>query len=158
MNEFLSSGAFIVIAYGVINTITLIVWSVIISSRQRAISFEMNKTPQIEDKKTNCRELVELSESTISLLNLINQIVATEVANLMLQYRKLAKRYNYMTLDKDAEKIAKTVFTSINWEAYKKREILVKEEYLLKYISDQTITQILDFAREMNLNIPEIQA
>ena len=158
MNEFLSSGTFVVIIYAIINTIALIIWSVIISSRQRAISLEMNKTPQIETNKTNCRELVELTESTISLLNLINQIVETEVANMMLQYRKLAKRYNYMTLDKDAEKIAKTVFTNINWESYKKREILVKEDYLLKYISDQTITQILDFAREMNMNIPEIQA
>ena len=158
MKEFLSSDAFVAIAYGIINTIVIIVWSAIITSRQRAILLEMNKTPQNESGKTNCRELVELSESTISLMNLINQIVTIEVANLMLQYRKLAKRYNYVNLDTDAEKIATTVFDNINWDSYQKREILVKEDYLLKYISDQTITQILDFAREMNMNIPEIQA
>ena len=138
--------------------VILIVYSNIVTNKQKSILLEKSQVPQIDVKRTNCRELVELSESTISLMNLINQIVATEVGNMMLQYKRLAKRYDYINLDKDAEKVATTVFNNINWDSYKKREILVKEEYLLKYISDQTIIQILDYAREMNVMIPELQA
>jgi uncharacterized membrane protein YhiD involved in acid resistance len=89
--------------------------------------------------------------ATNDILKIIDDLVATEVAERMSFLLLANQKYNILNLNDDVNTIGKKIFESIKKEALLDDEVLVNEEYLMNYI----ITELtLSFTTSMkNLNI-----
>jgi hypothetical protein len=58
-----------------------------------------------------------------------------------------------MRLDNDAKNIAEKVYQSINPDILRKLSLVVTTEYILTYISEMTITRLLNYIVEYNSNL-----
>ena len=113
-----------------------------------------------EELKPVAKELDYLDkiEATVRLINLINVLTDNEINNKFTSLSKINSKYELRKLDEDASSIATNIFTAINKEEnFINGNLVVNEDYIMKYITDEAIIKLLDRASQFNSNISLVQ-
>ena len=109
------------------------------------IEFNMYETKPIPiETRTNC---------TTEFLNLCNRLMDVEIMKVMRDYIALNNRYEMSRIDDDSKKIATNVFEGLKKEALNDKSLLVDDIYIMKYISSETILQLLNVVLDYNKSL-----
>lgn len=134
--------------------ITTLIGSITNKSREEARSIELNRVK--EELKPVSKELDYLDklEATVGLLNFINILIENEIDNKIISLSKLNSKYEMIKLDEDAKAIATNIFQSINNEqTFVDNNLIMNNEYIMKYITEQSIVKLLDKASQYNIRM-----
>ena len=92
------------------------------------------------------------------MINLINVLTDNEINNKFTSLSKINSKYELRKLDEDASSIATNIFTAINKEEnFISGNLVVNDDYIMKYITDEAIIKLLDRASQFNSNISLVQ-
>lgn len=134
--------------------ITTLIGSITNKTREEARSIELNRVK--EELKPVSKELDYLDklEATVGLLNFINVLIENEIDNKIISLSKLNSKYEMIKLDEDAKAIATNIFQSINNEqTFVDNNLIMNNEYIMKYITEQSIVKLLDKASQYNIRM-----
>ena len=134
--------------------ITTLIGTIINKTREEARSIELNRVK--EELKPVSKELDYLDklEATVGLLNFINVLIENEIDNKIISLSKLNSKYEMIKLDEDAKAIATNIFQSINNEqTFVDNNLIMNNEYIMKYITEQSIVKLLDKASQYNIRM-----
>ena len=109
-----------------------------------------------EELKPVSKELDYLDkvEATIGLLNFINVLIDNEINNMMTSLSKINSKYELIKLDEDAKNIATNIFQAIAKDnTFIENNLIVTNDYVMKYITDESIIKLLDKATKYNSKI-----
>ena len=106
------------------------------NSNQIINSFNDNKPTLEIDQRIKCtRELLTLIDDTVSL----------ELINNKRYEIFLSSNINNRDIDKDIEDIARSVFESLRPEVFSDKNLVMTEEYLMKYIQKRTFVAVFTY-------------
>lgn len=106
------------------------------SSNQIVNNFNDNKPTLEIDQRIKCtRELLTLIDDTVSL----------ELINNKRYEIFLSSNINNRDIDKDIEDIARSVFESLRPEVFSDKNLVMTEEYLMKYIQKRTFVAVFTY-------------
>nr|DAR65126.1 MAG TPA: Mature oligodendrocyte transmembrane protein [Caudoviricetes sp.] len=134
--------------------ITTLIGCITNKTREEARSIELNRVK--EELKPVSKELDYLDklEATVGLLNFINVLIENEIDNKIISLSKLNSKYEMIKLDEDAKAIATNIFQSINNEqTFVDNNLIMNNEYIMKYITEQSIVKLLDKASQYNIRM-----
>ena len=106
------------------------------SSNQIINNFNDNKPTLEIDQRIKC---------TRELLTLIDDTVALELINNKRYEIFLNTNVNNRDIDKDIEEIARSVFNSLRPEVFSDKNLVMTEEYLMKYIQKRTFVAVFTY-------------
>lgn len=106
------------------------------NSNQIINDFNDNKPTLEIDQRIKCtRELLTLIDDTVSL----------ELINNKRYEIFLSSNINNRDIDKDIEDIARSVFESLRPEVFSDKNLVMTEEYLMKYIQKRTFVAVFTY-------------
>ena len=106
------------------------------NSNQIINNFNDNKPTLEIDQRIKCtRELLTLIDDTVSL----------ELINNKRYEIFLNSNINNRDIDKDIEDIARSVFESLRPEVFSDKNLVMTEEYLMKYIQKRTFVAVFTY-------------
>lgn len=106
------------------------------NSNQIINNFNDNKPTLEIDQRIKCtRELLTLIDDTVSL----------ELINNKRYEIFLSSNINNRDIDKDIEDIARSVFESLRPEVFSDKNLVMTEEYLMKYIQKRTFVAVFTY-------------
>ena len=160
MNIFYNIMTIMYLVVGIFVLLNLIVFlaAVVGKFNEEAKFIEFNRMK--EELKPVAKELDYLDkiEATVRLINLINVLTDNEINNKFTSLSKINSKYELMKLDDDAVVIATNIFNAINSEEnFINGNIVVSNEYIMKYITDEAIIKLLDKASQFNNKLTLIQ-
>lgn len=160
MNIFYNIMTIMYLVVGIFILLNLIVFlaAVVGKFNEEAKFIEFNRMK--EELKPVAKELDYLDkiEATVRLINLINVLTDNEINNKFTSLSKINSKYELMKLDDDAVVIATNIFNAINSEEnFINGNIVVSNEYIMKYITDEAIIKLLDKASQFNNKLTLIQ-
>lgn len=109
-----------------------------------------------EEMKPVNKELDYLDklEATVGFLNFINVLIDNEINNMMTSLSKIDSKYELIKLDEDAKQIATNIFQSLAKEnTFVDNNLIITNDYIMKYITDESIIKLLDKATKYNSRI-----
>ena len=109
-----------------------------------------------EEMKPVNKELDYLDklEATVGFLNFINVLIDNEINNMMTSLSKIDSKYELIKLDEDAKQIATNIFQSLAKEnTFVDSNLIITNDYIMKYITDESIIKLLDKATKYNSRI-----
>lgn len=112
----------------------------------RAIAINLDtRTASIKlsDKNKMINRLEVRVHSTTAVLNLLDTIISNEVASVLKTYARLNEPYKTLNTADDIESISSKVFESIKKEIFDDNDTVLTDEYLMKYINEQTTLAFL---------------
>lgn len=139
----------ITIMYGFITVITLF----------RQIRIRLRAKTEIEIRKMNQPPDRTVSidiqlEVTKDLLSFINHIIEVESTNKLKTYIPLNTKYEYTYLKEDIEDISSLVYGGLNKDiVFDNPNIFLTNEYIMKYISQQTTIIFMGLVIQYNDNL-----
>ena len=153
MNIFYNIMTIMYLVVGIFVLLNLIVFLAAVAGKfnEEAKFIEFNRMK--EELKPVAKELDYLDkiEATVRLINLINVLTDNEINNKFTSLSKINSKYELMKLDDDAVVIATNIFNAINSEEnFINGNIVVSNEYIMKYITDEAIIKLLDKASQFN--------
>lgn len=160
MNIFYNIMTIMYLVVGIFVLLNLIVFLAAVAGKfnEEAKFIEFNRMK--EELKPVAKELDYLDkiEATVRLINLINVLTDNEINNKFTSLSKINSKYELMKLDDDAVVIATNIFNAINSEEnFINGNIVVSNEYIMKYITDEAIIKLLDKASQFNNKLTLIQ-
>lgn len=160
MNIFYNIMTIMYLIVGIFVLLNLIVFLAAVAGKfnEEAKFIEFNRMK--EELKPVAKELDYLDkiEATVRLINLINVLTDNEINNKFTSLSKINSKYELMKLDDDAVVIATNIFNAINSEAnFINGNIVVSNEYIMKYITDEAIIKLLDKASQFNNKLTLVQ-
>ena len=160
MNIFYNIMTIMYLVVGIFILLNLIVFLAAVAGKfnEEAKFIEFNRMK--EELKPVAKELDYLDkiEATVRLINLINVLTDNEINNKFTSLSKINSKYELMKLDDDAALIATNIFNAINSEEnFINGNIMVSNEYIMKYITDEAIIKLLDKASQFNNKLTLIQ-
>lgn len=115
------------------------------SSTIEQITLENNKiVAQYEDDKPTL-EIDQRIKCTRELLILIDDTVALELINNKRYEIFLNTNVNNRDIDKDIEEIATNVFNSLRPEIFSDKNLVMTEDYLMKYVQKRTFVAVFTY-------------
>lgn len=88
-----------------------------------------------------------------AILNDIDVMIEIECASILRTYIFLGKPYDILNLDKDAAKLSENVFKGIKKEVFKSTNLIYTDEYLIRYISNQSTLKLLERSRDIKITM-----
>nr|DAX65920.1 MAG TPA: hypothetical protein [Caudoviricetes sp.] len=160
MNIFYNIMTIMYLVVGIFILLNLIVFLAAVAGKfNEEVKFiEFNRMK--EELKPVAKELDYLDkiEATVRLINLINVLTDNEINNKFTSLSKINSKYELMKLDDDAVVIATNIFNAINSEEnFINGNIVVSNEYIMKYITDEAIIKLLDKASQFNNKLTLVQ-
>ena len=130
----------ITIMYGFITLITLM----------RQVRIRLKTKTQIELAKLVEPKDIEL---TRDFMNLINELIKIESDSKLKTYAPLNKKYEYTMLADDIEEISESVYDGLKKDlAFNNPNVFVSDEYLMKYIAQQSSIIFMGLVIQYNSN------
>lgn len=114
-----------------------------------SIGFYFNA--KTERNRNNAQESIDNLKATNDLLNLIDDLIATEISGRLQKLLVLRKQYEFLNVDQDIVEITTLVKDSLNLNKISRNETFVTIDYLFHYIVIQTRDQLLTKGKEYNL-------
>lgn len=160
MNIFYNIMTIMYLIGGVFLLLNLIILIAAIANKnnEEAKFIEFNRMK--EELKPVAKELDYLDkiEATVRLINLINVLTDNEINNKFTSLSKINSKYELRKLDEDASSIATNIFNAINKEEnFISGNLVVNDDYIMKYITDEAIIKLLDKASQFNNNLVLMQ-
>lgn len=160
MNIFYNIMTIMYLVVGVFLLLNLIILIAAIANKnnEEAKFIEFNRMK--EELKPVAKELDYLDkiEATVRLINLINVLTDNEINNKFTSLSKINSKYELRKLDEDASSIATNIFNAINREEnFISGNLVVNDDYIMKYITDEAIIKLLDKASQFNNNLALMQ-
>lgn len=160
MNIFYNIMTIMYLVVGVFLLLNLIILIAAIANKnnEEAKFIEFNRMK--EELKPVAKELDYLDkiEATVRLINLINVLTDNEINNKFTSLSKINSKYELRKLDEDASSIATNIFNAINREEnFISGNLVVNDDYIMKYITDEAIIKLLDKASQFNNNLVLMQ-
>ena len=90
-------------------------------------------------------EIGQRIKCTRELLTLIDDTVSLELINNKRYEIFLSSNINNRDIDKDIEDIARSVFESLRPEVFSDKNLVMTEEYLMKYIQKRTFVAVFTY-------------
>lgn len=90
-------------------------------------------------------EIDQRIKCTRELLTLIDDTVSLELINNKRYEIFLSSNINNRDIDKDIEDIARSVFESLRPEVFSDKNLVMTEEYLMKYIQKRTFVAVFTY-------------
>ena len=121
----------------------------------RAIAINLDtRTASIKlsDKNKMINRLEVRVHSTTAVLNLLDTIISNEVASVLKTYARLNEPYKTLNTADDIESISNKVFESIKKEIFADNDTVLTDEYLMKYINEQTTLAFLIESQKLTGN------
>lgn len=113
-----------------------------ITDKSNQIINDANKHKD-DDKPT--LEIDQRIKCTRELLTLIDDTVALELINNKRYEIFLGGKQNFRDVDSDIEEIATNVFNSLRPEVFSDKNLVMTEEYLMKYIQKRTFVAVFSY-------------
>lgn len=105
------------------------------------------------DKKEHI-SFTDKIDITISLLNIINVLIDSEIGRSIETVSMLGKDYELLKYDNDVKRISESVFNAfIKDETFLSNRLVITDEYIMKYISEEVMTRLLRTAQAYNLEL-----
>ena len=107
-----------------------------------------DKSNQIINDANDSKPTLEIDQRikcTRELLTLIDDTVALELINNKRYEIFLNTNINNRDVDKDIEEIASNVFNSLKPEIFNDKNLVMTEEYLMKYIQKRTFVAVFTY-------------
>lgn len=160
MNIFYNIMSIVYLLAGVFFLINLTFFVAMLANKndEEAKFIELNRMK--EELKPVAKELDYLDkiEATVRLINLINVLTDNEINNKFTSLSKINSKYELIKLDEDASSIATNIFGAINKEEnFVNGNLVLNEDYIMKYITDEVIIKLLDRASQFNNKLTLIQ-
>lgn len=160
MNIFYNIMTIMYLIVGIFLLLNLIILIAAIANKnnEEAKFIEFNRMK--EELKPVAKELDYLDkiEATVRLINLINVLTDNEINNKFTSLSKINSKYELRKLDEDASSIATNIFNAINREDnFISGNLVVNDDYIMKYITDEAIIKLLDKASQFNNNLVLMQ-
>lgn len=96
--------------------------------------------------------------ATTELLQFITYLIDVEISERVSLLTFMRQRYNMQNIDKDVQNIGEHVFKSIKKEVLLNSELIVDQEYLMKFISVEVTLRLTAQMTEHNIAIAPIQS
>lgn len=156
MNIFYSimSIMYLILGLFVVNNICTLFYNIAKKYNEESKFIELQRIK--EELKPVSKELDYLDkvEATIGLLNFINVLIDNEINNMMTSLSKINSKYELIKLDEDAKQIATNIFQAIAKDnTFIENNLIVTNDYVMKYITDESIIKLLDKATKYNSKI-----
>jgi len=94
----------------------------------------------------------KISYTTDAIL-LINTIIDNNIADVLLSYRELDKKYEMKKMGDNIKAISENVYNSFKKELYTHPQLLVTDEFLMQHIMNETSRKLLSATTEYNNSI-----
>ena len=149
---------YLVVAVFFLLNLIILIASIANKNNEEAKFIEFNRMK--EELKPVAKELDYLDkiEATVRLINLINVLTDNEINNKVACLSKINSKYELRKLDEDASSIATNIFNAINREEnFISGNLVVNDDYIMKYITDEAIIKLLDKASQFNNNLALMQ-
>jgi len=141
---------FLIILLSILVIVLIYTFDMIGDYFKAKISTEKLTMENAKNKKT---PLTDRIGSSISLLRMVDALVEVEVDNIFSVLSTLKQRYNILTIDKDIENIARTVFDVIKEDVYNEKDLIFTDEYLMRYITNRATTLMITTTRDANVQL-----
>lgn len=93
-------------------------------------------------------------EVTVALLNIINILIDAEINRTIETVSMLGNKYELLKYDDDAKRISSSVFNAFDKEStFLSNKLMITDEYIMTYITEEVLTRLLRRAREYNLDL-----
>lgn len=106
---------------------------------------------KLSDKVRSINRLNARVQSTNAILSLMDTLIANEVTNALKAYARLGENYKSINTADDIEKISSRIFDSIKKEIFIDNDTIITDEYLMKYINEQTTLVFLIETQKLNM-------
>lgn len=113
----------------------------------KANNIRLNNSRLSEQPSLNLAQRVD---ATDKVLGIIDSLIEMEILTELRTISTLKVSYDLKNLDNDVKGIADKVFHAIKVDTYNDTNIVLNSEYLLEYITDQTVIQLLNHVLEYN--------
>lgn len=129
-----------------------------IKSKILKLNAEKNKILEVPKKTISMTDKIN---TTLDIINLIIFLINYQISYKLKEYAELHKPYPILNADDDLLNILEEIQKALKIEIFTSDEILLSDEYLMKYITGQTtilwIRSIVDFNSEIKRGNNEIQ-
>ena len=105
----------------------------------------INEANEHKDDDKPTLEIDQRIKCTRELLTLIDDTVALELINNKRYEIFLGGKQNFRDVDSDIEEIAMNVFKSLKPEVFSDKNLVMTEEYLMKYIQKRTFVAVFSY-------------
>lgn len=93
-------------------------------------------------------------EVTVALLNIIDILIDAEINRTIETVSMLGNKYELLKYDDDAKRISSSVFNAFDKEStFLSNKLMITDEYIMTYITEEVLTRLLRRAREYNLDL-----
>lgn len=108
---------------------------------------------QRQNQINNANVYIDKVTLTVDVINLCNTLINSNVSHMISAKEMLHEKYDLKFLKEDSEKIANHVYESIRKELIVDNMLVVSDEFILNYISEETILILLQNATDYNRNL-----
>lgn len=108
---------------------------------------------QRQNQINNANVYIDKVTLTVDVINLCNTLINSNVSHMISAKEMLHEKYDLKFLKEDSEKIATHVYESIRKELIVDNMLVVSDEFILNYISEETILVLLQNATDYNRNL-----
>lgn len=113
--------------------------------------YESIITSRIASEKSPENESIgDIVSNTTDVLSLCNSLIDIEIQERMKENIILQQKYEMRNLDTDAKIIAENVYKSINQNILVSKTFMLNNDYILKYITSQSLIKLISTTKEYN--------
>lgn len=110
---------------------------------------------QVKPEETPTDEKIEITED---IMKLIDKMITDEVTNKLRNHAALQTKYEYLNAADDINEISQNVFNGLKKEnLFENPDVFVTDEYIMKYIAQQTSLLFLSSVKEYNSQLRDIR-
>lgn len=139
----------------------IMIWVLIYALYQIANFFKEKQKLTIQTRNKTEYELLSLRtgtaynlaykiKTTEELLTFIENSIDIEVGLIIRNLQTLHQKYDVKNMDEDIKNISSRIFQSFHGSVYTSNEIVITEDYLMKYIVEFTTTDLIKSVSELN--------
>lgn len=101
-------------------------------------------------KETNPKGVLQRVELSSSFLGMIDMMIDIELTQLFSMNLIFSTPYNVLNIDKDIERIGRTIQASIKPDMFVDSDVAFDKDFIFKYITTQVSTKMMDMSKQVN--------
>ena len=143
------------VLYVIIAIVSLVTFTTIITlltSIKRYFDAKMIET-SVGVKHTEKSHIAFQLDNTRLLLDMIDDMIMTEIGSVLHRLLVLNQEYPILRLDNDVKEMAESVYSAFKKDAFVSEDLCLTDEYVLKYITERTKTLALNSVYEYNQSL-----
>ena len=145
------------IAFFIFYIILISFLSQLIAYFDKKTQLKLNESEINAINKDKLLSYTEKVTATLSQLEIISFLIDNEIIRLLDRNARIQKAYNSTMLDEDSKKIAEKVYNGLKKDInFSNPNILITDEYIMSYITEHTISSLINKSFEYNTKLLEL--